>query len=640
MQDRRIYDYGWITLFAGSLLTMQFVVERPDIGHPAVSGFWLMAVLLCVALGSYAALLRLSDDDHRHQLLLRLGSLLRLSMIFSLPMLSDDFYRYVWDGRVLLAGTNPFQYQPEAWMEHLGPVANHDWADLYAHLNSKTYYSVYPPFLQGIFAFGAWLSGGSTLGAVVVMKTCIVLAELASIWLIGKILDKLKLPRKQVFLYALNPLVIMELAGNMHTEAFMIVFLLAAIGLLMNERIWGVVVFITFSIGSKLLPVLIFPYLYRRMERKNFWVLAGCTTFLCCLMFGIFLHGDNFQHFLSSLRLYFQYFEFNSGLHNWVRWAGGNGVHHVFSLALPWVMVVLILGRAFWEKKPDWTSLATALLIALTLYQLHSPVLHPWYLAPLVALAALGKYRFAILWSCLIPFTYIAYFYPGIQEQTWMVTCEYLLLFGYMGYEWTFKRPNINLSEWLLHRNWFRKLVMRTIPARLRIKQARIARHLTKGDNILDIGSGHGGLCKALREDGFSITPVDVQNLSFFPDVQPIVYDGRQLPFHNGAFDTSLLITMLHHTPDPQHILDEAKRVTKNRLVVMEDIYSNWLQRELTFFTDSLVNLEFEGHPHTNKTDAEWRMIFQQMRLKLVSREEFRTLLFFRQVIYVLDPEV
>lgn len=639
MQQRRLPEYALLAVFAGSVLALQFTVQRPDIGSPWVDGFWWMGLLLCVALGCYAALLRLPDDDFRHQLLLRVGTLLRLSMIYSLPLLSDDFYRYVWDGRVLLSGANPYDYIPKDWMTHIGPAASQDWAELYAHLNSKEYYSVYPPFLQGIFGMSAFLSGGQTFGAVVVMKCCVVLAEFGSLWLLGKIVAHLQISRKGVLLYALNPLVILELSGNLHTEAFMIVFLLAAIWGLMQTRIWSVTVFLTLAIASKLLPVLLFPYLLRRMPRDDLWVVGGVTTFLCCILFGAFMGYDQVGHFVRSLQLYFQYFQFNAGLHYWVRSIGGGAAQEVLAQILPWIMLVVILWRAISEQKPNWANLPTAMLVALTLYQLHSPVVHPWYLTPLVALAALGKYRFAVLWSCLIPFTYSAYFYPGIQEQYWWVTVEYVLVFGYMGYEWVFKRPDKNFAEWVTDNALFRRLMRRSIPARLRIKQARIARHLATGERILDIGAGHGGLCQALRADGFSITPVDVQNLSLFPDVVPIIYNGRELPFHNGSFDTSLLITMLHHTPDPAHILSEAKRVTNHRLVIMEDIYSNWLQRELTFFTDSLVNLEFAHHPHSNKTDAEWLALFQQMRLKLVYREDFRTLLFFRQVIYVVELE-
>ena len=52
---------------------------------------------------------------------------------------------------------------------------------------------------------------------------------------------------------------------------------------------------------------------------------------------------------------------------------------------------------------------------------------------------------------------------------------------------------------------------------------------------------------------------------------------------------------------------------------------------------DSLVNLEFRGHPHTNRDDNQWKQTFHQMGLKVVAEDEFRTLIFFRQKIYVLE---
>jgi hypothetical protein len=68
----------------------------------------------------------------------------------------------------------------------------------------------------------------------------------------------------------------------------------------------------------------------------------------------------------------------------------------------------------------------------------------------------------------------------------------------------------------------------------------------------------------------------------------------------------------------------------------MEDIYESPFQKYLTWCADSLVNWEFYGHPHTNRTDVEWKEVFQRNGLELENVEYYRFLLFFKQVTYVL----
>ncbi len=111
--------------------------------------------------------------------------------------------------------------------------------------------------------------------------------------------------------------------------------------------------------------------------------------------------------------------------------------------------------------------------------------------------------------------------------------------------------------------------------------------------------------------------------------------DITDIPFEDNSFDSVQLITMLHHTPDPEHLVREAKRVGK-RVIVMEDIYSNQIQKYLTFAADSVNNREFIGHPHSNKTDKAWQALFQANGLRLKYAEYYQFLLFFRQVTYEL----
>jgi ubiquinone/menaquinone biosynthesis C-methylase UbiE len=167
------------------------------------------------------------------------------------------------------------------------------------------------------------------------------------------------------------------------------------------------------------------------------------------------------------------------------------------------------------------------------------------------------------------------------------------------------------------------------------IKRKRLLKFYQKSDRMLEIGSGNCALTKLLREEGLDIQPLDIKNKSAFPDICPIIYDGQQLPFEDKSFELVQMITMLHHTPKPEEIIKEAQRVGK-KLIIMEDLYTNNIQKQLTFFADSLNNWEFIGHPHTNKDDQGWKNCFEELGLEVVEEEHYPFLGIFRQATYVL----
>ncbi len=162
-------------------------------------------------------------------LLLIFAILLRGVLLFSTPNLSEDIYRFIWDGRLIHLGINPFNYKPtyfidnQLYSETLTP-------QLYQLLNSKNYFSVYPPVCQAVFAIAVWLFPTSLFGSIVVIKGFLFLCEMGTIYLM---LHTLK-DKTKVLLYALNPLIIIELCGNAHFEAAMIFFFLLAIYILRN----------------------------------------------------------------------------------------------------------------------------------------------------------------------------------------------------------------------------------------------------------------------------------------------------------------------------------------------------------------------------------------------------------------------
>ncbi len=153
----------------------------------------------------------------------------------------------------------------------------------------------------------------------------------------------------------------------------------------------------------------------------------------------------------------------------------------------------------------------------------------------------------------------------------------------------------------------------------------------------MDIGAGTCNLAELLLEEQqCQITVMDVKNHSRVPGIEPILYDGRTIPFADDSFDVALLITVLHHTPDPAHLIREARRVAR-RIIIVEDIYTSTPHKYATFFMDSLFNYEFIGHPHSNKDDAGWRALFDELRLRLVDTFSNPSFLVFKHGYYFLE---
>lgn len=155
------------------------------------------------------------------------------------------------------------------------------------------------------------------------------------------------------------------------------------------------------------------------------------------------------------------------------------------------------------------------------------------------------------------------------------------------------------------------------------------------GDKILDLGSGTGVYTKIFRRKGHRVTPVDIKNRSKYKDIVISVYDGKHLPFNANKFDVCFLLAVLHHTPDPEVVLKEAIRVS-NKLVIYEDAVTNIFQRYFTYIVDGYFNQELIA-PHTNKTDAQWRVLFKKLGLKLIKTKYEKTWLFLQNPIYFLE---
>lgn len=169
-----------------------------------------------------------------------------------------------------------------------------------------------------------------------------------------------------------------------------------------------------------------------------------------------------------------------------------------------------------------------------------------------------------------------------------------------------------------------------------RRKLALVAPWLSRQDRLVEIGSGPGSVLVEFRRAGFQVDALDVADHSYSETLAPTLYDGRVMPYADGAYDTALLLTVLHHVSAPEELLREAARVAR-RVVIIEDVYEGAWQRKYTKVADSITNLEFLGHPHSNRSDAEWRETFSRLNLRLLHGEVHPFAALFQQAVYVVE---
>ena len=399
---------------------------------------------------------KIETPNYLNWILLGVG--LRMLLIFTFPNLSDDIYRFVWDGRLLLQGINPFNQLPSYYIENhvLSSSLN---IELYQKLNSPMYYTVYPPLCQASFWLGAWISPDSIYWHSVTLKVFLFTGECASIWWLHQLARQQYIRAEAAVLYALNPLAIIEICGNVHYEGAMIAGLIGAIYFLRKaifesqtpsvKSLILSALLLSLSISSKMLPLLMLPMFFfifnqdfiNKINIRNIKTgVSYCTLVLLFLaiQYLAFINDTFLAHFQNSLNLYYSKFEFNASIYYVAKqigyWTYGynpiNNITACLKLVLLFFIAILsVSNRIFFTHK---------LLIISTLYLLLSSTIHPWYVLLPFAMSLLTQSRFATYWTGLCFLSYSHYYGGQYQEHYWLMTVEYSLLFFFIIKEYNF----------------------------------------------------------------------------------------------------------------------------------------------------------------------------------------------------------
>ncbi|WP_299833453.1 mannosyltransferase [uncultured Tenacibaculum sp.] len=390
---------------------------------------------------------------------LAIAILFRLIFLATIPNLSQDFYRFIWDGRMIFEGFNPYISLPETFITE-GNLPVNQAKELYAGMGEMngSHYTNYPPLNQLCFYIAALLSNNSILGAAIVMRCIIILADVGIFYFGHKLLKNINKNPNLIFLYLLNPFIIIELTGNLHFEPVMLFFLIWSLYHLQKKN-WIVAGFLlAFSINVKLIPLLFLPLFFRWFLEKNNklqWNQIGklalfyaIVILMSLALFVPFFSNELIDSYSNSIGLWFRNFEFNASFYYILREIGylfrGYNEIAVIGKISPVLTILFLAYLTFFKKNISFTTLATSMLFGLSFYYFTTTTMHPWYISTLIILSVFTKYRFPLVWSLVIILSYQAYANTPWKENLWFVFLEYIVMYLYLLYE--IKKPTQRLS--------------------------------------------------------------------------------------------------------------------------------------------------------------------------------------------------
>lgn len=437
---------GLSLLAYGGLVSMQWRYGTLRDGRTPETIAWYL-----LAFGAYLGILVWTERrDAPWRWLWGTAVLVRLLLLFTTPTLSDDVYRYLWDGHVTAHGVSPYAYAVN------DPALDYLEAPARSLVNNGWMASPYLPAAQLVF-------GGVTAVAPLrplAMQSAMIIFDLFSAWLIARLLSLANLPPRRLLLYLWNPLVIVEVAHGAHIDAWMI--LLALLALTFTLRRASSLtphssslapLFLALATLTKILPLLLFPVLFWQWtwrQRITFGLLTVGLLVPFGWQAGWGLGGQlDGTGLFGALRIYGRQWRFNSGLFHWLEQflsrrgvADSVGVSKMM-LAMGMVLVVTaVFLRARHLQEPIDILRVTA--VPFIAYILFTPTLHPWYL--------------------LILLIFLPFLPPAAQEprRRWLLALPWIYLSGALIFSYlTYLDPlNFGELEWVRQLEWLPPLSM------------------------------------------------------------------------------------------------------------------------------------------------------------------------------------
>ncbi len=401
----------------GALLAIRDLAAHP----------WLTVATLAVAFAALYGCRRVRRL--RPATILGVAVALRALLVPLPPTLSDDVLRYMWDGKVLTNGSNPYALAPDA--PELAALRDEAWE----RMPHREVEAVYPPLAMALFSI-------ATLAAwpLLAWKLLLTAIEMAGCWLFVRWMDRRGEPPGRALLYAWNPLVTLEVAGMGHVDGVGVALMIAVVTLLDRRPIVAGIA-AAGAVLAKLVPLLALPLWWQRAREGRRFALPATALLLAGLVPVVASTGvpPGWVRFGVS-------WEFNGPLFEPL-WRGldaagaEEGLHHLFDRAkqwtgahefwnrfYPWVypqllakgalgLLLAVLWWRIWRRRSLTPPVATGRVFGALI--LCSATVYPWYLLWVLPWAAAAGHRGWLALSGLAVLSYLPQ-HAGLELMPWV----------------------------------------------------------------------------------------------------------------------------------------------------------------------------------------------------------------------------
>jgi len=397
-----------------------------------------------------------------------LGIILFFSIIFRLILLpselihENDIYRYLWDGKSLIHGINPYKHPPlDLKMYEMGSeematknfsekdklrirklISLRDQKPVYfARISYKDVPTIYPPVAQGVFALSAFLRQDSIL----LMKFIFVLFDVGVIFLIIGLLRYFNRNPCYCLVYAWSPLVLKEFANSGHYDSLAIFLTMLGIYYFVNKSGKGMTASLAMATLSKFYAIVLIPLARKIWKKRDLLLFVGLINIFYLPFFIMDLTGVN--GVFEGLITYHREWAYNSSIFAFFGVLLSGLFPHIentYSLAKIIVGLIYlgILFKLYRDKDMDDLKVMHRCFIAIAALFILSPVGDPWYFCWVMPFLCFFPYRSWVILSGLLILSYINFqdTYPIVYEEIF----------------------NIRLLNWLIYLPFFILLLIET----------------------------------------------------------------------------------------------------------------------------------------------------------------------------------